>query len=91
MKVTSGPVMENIFKQEEIDLFKSPVPFWHERDGGRYIGTGHVLQVIRDAHGGWVNVGCYRTMVHGHHGHARVPIWADMWLLSKRTSMSMIR
>jgi UbiD family decarboxylase len=64
MKVTSGPVMENILKQEEIDLFKSPVPFWHERNGGRYIGTGHVI-ITRDPDDGRVNVGCYRTMVHG--------------------------
>jgi UbiD family decarboxylase len=38
--VSSGPIMENVFKDDEIDLFKFPVPFWHERDGGRYIGTG---------------------------------------------------
>ena len=40
-----------------------PVPFWHERDGGRYIGTGHVV-ITRDPDEDWVNVGCYRVMVH---------------------------
>ncbi|MGZ8490234.1 MAG: UbiD family decarboxylase, partial [Candidatus Binatia bacterium] len=35
----------------------------HERDGGRYIGTGHVV-ITRDPDDGWVNVGCYRVMVH---------------------------
>ncbi|HEX2928459.1 MAG TPA: UbiD family decarboxylase, partial [Candidatus Binatia bacterium] len=62
-KVTSGPVMENKFAGDEIDLFKFPVPIWHERDGGRYIGTGHVV-ITRDPDEGWVNVGCYRVMVH---------------------------
>ncbi|TMA64086.1 MAG: UbiD family decarboxylase [Deltaproteobacteria bacterium] len=47
----------------DIDLFKFPVPLWHERDGGRYIGTGHVV-ITRDPDEDWVNVGCYRVMVH---------------------------
>jgi len=45
--VSSGPVMENVFHGDTIDLFKFPVPRWHERDGGRYIGTGHVV-ITRD-------------------------------------------
>jgi 4-hydroxy-3-polyprenylbenzoate decarboxylase len=61
--VKSGPVMENVFSGGDIDLFKFPVPFWHERDGGRYIGTGHVV-ITRDPDEDWVNVGCYRVMVH---------------------------
>ena len=61
--VASGPVLENVFTGDDIDLFKFPVPFWHERDGGRYIGTGHVV-ITRDPDEGWVNVGCYRVMVH---------------------------
>ena len=59
----SGPVLENVFMGDDIDLFKFPVPFWHERDGGRYIGTGHVV-ITRDPDEGWVNVGCYRVLVH---------------------------
>lgn len=39
------------------------MPRWHERDGGRYIGTGHVV-ITRDPDESWVNVGCYRVMVH---------------------------
>src|SRR5438309_3549663 len=61
--VKSGPVMENVCSGGDIDLFKFPVPLWHERDGGRYIGTGHVV-ITRDPDEGWVNVGCYRVMVH---------------------------
>jgi 4-hydroxy-3-polyprenylbenzoate decarboxylase len=63
LKVNSGPVLENICQGDDIDLFKFPVPLWHERDGGRYIGTGHVV-ITRDPEEGWVNVGCYRVMVH---------------------------
>ena len=61
--VSTGPVMQNVIKGDDIDLFKFPVPFWHERDGGRYIGTGHVV-ITRDPDEDWVNVGCYRVMVH---------------------------
>ncbi len=61
--VKSGPILENVFEGNDVDLFKFPVPFWHKRDGGRYIGTGHVV-ITRDPDDGWINMGCYRTMVH---------------------------
>ena len=61
--VSRGPILENVYKGDDIDLFKFPVPVWHKRDGGRYIGTGHVI-ITRDPDDGWVNVGCYRVMVH---------------------------
>lgn len=61
--VKSGPVLENVVTGDDIDLFKFPVPFWHEQDGGRYLGTGHAV-ITRDPDDGWVNVGCYRVMVH---------------------------
>ena len=38
--VNGGPVLENVDRDDEVDLFKFPVPFLHELDGGRYIGTG---------------------------------------------------
>lgn len=60
--VSSGPVLENSFEGDAIDLWKFPVPFWHARDGGRYIGTGHVI-ITRDPEDGWVNMGTYRTQV----------------------------
>ena len=40
-----------------------PVPFWHELDGGRYIGTG-CLVVTRDFDSDQINVGTYRSMVY---------------------------
>ena len=46
-----------------VDLFKFPVPFLHEKDGGRYIGTDDLV-IMRDPDGGWVNAATYRGMVH---------------------------
>ena len=61
--VRTGPVMENVFAGKDIDLLSLPVPRWHEHDGGRYLGTAHVV-ITRDIDEGWVNLGCYRVMVH---------------------------
>jgi len=61
--VQGGPVFENVQKDAEVDVLIFPVPFWHELDGGRYIGTGCSV-VTRDFDSDWVNVGTYRAMVH---------------------------
>jgi len=61
--VEDGPVFENSDTDEAVDLFKFPSPLWHEKDGGRYIGTGCMV-VTRDLDSDWVNVGTYRVMVH---------------------------
>ena len=37
--VSTGPVMENVERGDQIDLLKFPVPRWHEGDGGRYSGN----------------------------------------------------
>src|SRR3954462_15810246 len=74
--VASGPALEHIQKQVDIDKF--PSPLWHEMDGGRYIGTGCSV-VTRDLDSDWINVGTYRVqaldknhvaldMVPGKHG-----------------------
>jgi 4-hydroxy-3-polyprenylbenzoate decarboxylase len=63
-KVKSAPLFENVQKGSDIDLFKFPVPQWHELDGGRYIGTDDLV-ITRDPEEGWVNVGTYRIMIHG--------------------------
>jgi len=60
--VNTGPVTENIQTGDDIDLWKFPAPFFHELDGGRYIGTGHAV-ITRDPDDGWVNLGSYRIMV----------------------------
>jgi len=61
-KVDWGPVKENIFTGEEVDLLKFPVPRFHELDGGRYFGTAHVV-ITRDFSTDWVNLGVYRSML----------------------------
>src|SRR5262249_34099146 len=61
--VDRGPVMENVFTGKNIDVLSLPVPRWHDRDGGRYIGTAHVV-ITQDPDEGWVNMGVYRVMVH---------------------------
>jgi UbiD family decarboxylase len=63
MSVETGPVLENIKGDGKVDLFTFPSPFWHEKDGGRYIGTGCCV-VTRDFDTDWVNVGTYRVQVH---------------------------
>ena len=61
-EVKDGPVMENVYKGDDIDLFKFPTPLWHPGDGGRYIGTMDSI-ITRDPEEDWVNMGTYRTMI----------------------------
>lgn len=60
--VTESPLFENVIEGSQIDIFKFPVPRWHELDGGRYIGTDDLV-VTKDPEENWVNVGTYRIMV----------------------------
>ncbi|OGA45383.1 MAG: hypothetical protein A3G25_09295 [Betaproteobacteria bacterium RIFCSPLOWO2_12_FULL_63_13] len=60
--LSSGPVFENIDRDEDVDLFKFPAPFLHEKDGGRYIGTD-VLVITKDRDSDWVNSATYRIML----------------------------
>jgi 4-hydroxy-3-polyprenylbenzoate decarboxylase len=62
-EVADGPVLENVFEGEAVDLFRFPTPLWHPQDGGRYLGTGDCV-ITRDPEGSWTNVGTYRVMVH---------------------------
>lgn len=75
--VPTGSVKENILSGDKIDLFQFPAPKWHDRDGGRFIGTCDGI-VTKDPETGWVNVGLYRrqildknhtgiTIIHGQH------------------------
>src|SRR6266540_4238152 len=69
--VRDGPVLENILREEKVDVLKFPVPFLHELDGGRYIGTDDLV-ITRDPEDNWVNCGTYRVMVHD---AKRVGVW----------------
>lgn len=61
--VKSGPILENIQKDDEVNLLKFPAPFYHELDGGRYMGTADMV-IMRDPVGKWVNMGTYRIQLH---------------------------
>ncbi|MFB3885850.1 MAG: UbiD family decarboxylase [Thermodesulfobacteriota bacterium] len=63
VELKTGPIKENVHLGADIDLFEFPAPKWHELDGGRYIGTGHMV-VQKDPDEGWVNLGTYRVQVH---------------------------
>jgi UbiD family decarboxylase len=63
VRVETGPIFENIQSDDDVDLFSFPSPLWHEKDGGRYIGTGCMV-VTKDLDSDWINVGTYRVMIH---------------------------
>ena len=60
--VEDGPVMENVLTGDDIDMYMFPTPHWHEKDGGRYIGTG-CYNVTIDPDEKWINTGTYRVMI----------------------------
>ncbi len=62
-EVETGPVMQNIMRDNEVDLFKFPSLHAHRPDGGRYIGTGDTF-INRDPESGFVNMGTYRMQIH---------------------------
>jgi UbiD family decarboxylase len=61
--VKTGPCKENKLMGKDIDVFKFPIPWWTEKDGGRYIGTWHQV-IAKDPESDWTNVGTYRMMAH---------------------------
>ncbi len=61
--VETGPVLENVDRDDAVDLLKFPVPWVHEHDGGRYIGTGDIV-IMRDPDSDWINASTYRVQVH---------------------------
>jgi len=61
--VADGPVFENRMTGDAVDNEIFPAPQWHEDDGGRYIGTEHLV-IMRDPDSGWINAGTYRVQVH---------------------------
>ncbi|MEA3022250.1 MAG: hypothetical protein QOK01_1102, partial [Alphaproteobacteria bacterium] len=60
--VPKGAVLENVDRDDKVDLWKFPVPRLHERDGGRYIGTDDLV-IMRDPDENWINAATYRSMV----------------------------
>src|SRR5215831_12916559 len=61
--VNGGPLLDNVFAGNDVDIEKIPTPVWHEHDGGPYIGTG-CLVAMKDPDSGWINYGTYRVQSH---------------------------
>lgn len=61
--VRSGPCQENILLGDEVNLYRFPAPMVHEGDGGRYIGSWHLL-INKEPDSDWANWGMYRVMIH---------------------------
>lgn len=61
--VKTGPVLDNVQSGSDVDLLSFPTPFWHEEDGGRYIGTGCAV-ITRSTDSDEINLGTYRIMLH---------------------------
>jgi UbiD family decarboxylase len=62
--VESGPVLENVVAERDLDLFELPVPHWHHLDAGRYLGTWHI-NVTKDSETSVRNLGVYRMQLLG--------------------------
>ena len=78
--VDNGPVKETIIKGKDVDLYQFPVPKWHDRDGGRYIGTCDGV-ITKDPETGVINVGLYRRMIHDrNHTGITIVHGAGIWL-----------
>lgn len=60
--VERGPCQEEIHTGDQVDLYEFPTPWWHEADGGRYIGTTAGV-ITRDPDTGGYNMGMYRVMI----------------------------
>lgn len=88
LPVDRAPFLENEATGDDIDLLRFPVPRWHARDGGRFVGTGCFV-VTSDPDTGVVNGGCYRMQVQeegrsttiaavpGKHGALNIDRWFE--------------
>lgn len=61
-RVKSGPCKENVWRGDEVDLTRFPVPLLHAEDGGRYFGT-YGFHVVRTPDRRWTSWSVARTML----------------------------
>ena len=59
----AAPCKEIKLFDEECDLYAFPAPLVHDGDGGRYLGTFHLV-AQKDPDRDWTNWGMYRAMIH---------------------------
>lgn len=64
VKVSSSPCKQNILLGDDVDLYKLPVPYFHDKDGGRYLNTWGII-VAQTPDGSWTNWSIARIMIHG--------------------------
>jgi UbiD family decarboxylase len=62
--VKDAPFLENVMRDDAVDLAQFPVPVWHRGDGGPFMGSGSIV-IMRDPDSGWINASIYRVQVHG--------------------------
>lgn len=62
VEVPTGPCKEDKHQGEAVNLYEMPTPWWHELDGGAYIGTAAGV-ITRDPKTGVLNMGTYRCMI----------------------------
>jgi len=62
LTLNTGPCKDAIVTGDAIDIDMIPTPWWHEHDGGRYLGTTSGI-VTRDPLTGILNMGSYRVMI----------------------------
>ncbi len=84
VEVNRGPVEENVYFADDVNLLKFPIPKWHEHDGGRYIGTGDMV-ITRDPDTDWINFGTYRVQVYNENtaGMAALPFSQGRKIMEK--------
>ncbi len=61
-RLERGPVQENVWLGEQVDLTRFPVPLLHEQDGGRYFGT-YGFHVVQTPDGSWDSWSVGRLML----------------------------
>lgn len=89
--VRDGPCKEKVFLGKKVDLFSLPVPLIDDGDGGRFIGTCHMV-IVKDPDSEWMNWGMYRIMVHDrkhtgiflHHGNQAGTLFQEKFLPRKK-------
>jgi 4-hydroxy-3-polyprenylbenzoate decarboxylase len=63
VSVNDAPFLENSLTGRDVNLYQFPVPHWHKKDGGPYIGSGSLV-ITGDTDTDWVNASIYRVQVH---------------------------
>lgn len=60
--VHDAPILENVQRDDDVDLTRFPAVTWHPKAGGPYLGTASI-NIMRDPDSDWVNAGTYRNQV----------------------------